>query len=177
MAGPVEWCSPDNHTCSFVSRPLIKAVCGNQAAASFYGITESRLLRSSLRHPIDGPESDGCVFRPIGDQSPTDQAKSALRLFPLLTDNGDLLTWGNVPAWGPVRILFETKMIAKVTLFRGEPIASAHGKPSLANGWTRQLFHSVSLRLSLSRQTCRWRVAQQATFARVWKTGIILLPG
>ena len=29
MAGPVEWSSPDNHTCSFVSRPLVKTVCGN----------------------------------------------------------------------------------------------------------------------------------------------------
>src|ERR1700691_1159123 len=25
MAGPVEWCSPDNHTCSFVSRPFAES--------------------------------------------------------------------------------------------------------------------------------------------------------
>jgi sulfopyruvate decarboxylase subunit beta len=26
MAGPVEWCSPDNHTCSFVSRPFVETI-------------------------------------------------------------------------------------------------------------------------------------------------------
>lgn len=38
-------------------------------------------------------------------------------------------------------------MITKVTLFRGEPIASAHGKIRLAKGGTRQLFHSRVTRL------------------------------
>ena len=36
MTGPVEWCSPDNHTCSFVSRPLVERT--------------SRLYRQALAH-------------------------------------------------------------------------------------------------------------------------------
>ena len=59
-----------------------------------------------------------------------------------MTDNGNLLCWSNVPAWSPGRIFVETKMIAEIALFRGEPIASAHGNISLANGRRRQLFHS-----------------------------------
>ena len=59
--------------------PFVKPVRGNQAAAAFHGITEGGLLRCSLRHAVDGLESDGRVFGPIGDQPPTDQIKSALR--------------------------------------------------------------------------------------------------
>jgi len=29
MAGPVEWCSPDNHTCSFMSRPVVELAGGH----------------------------------------------------------------------------------------------------------------------------------------------------
>jgi hypothetical protein len=31
MAGPVEWCSPDNHTCSFVSQLLVESVRRDEA--------------------------------------------------------------------------------------------------------------------------------------------------
>lgn len=33
MAGPVEWCSPDNHTCSFMSHPVIELAGGNGSKA------------------------------------------------------------------------------------------------------------------------------------------------
>src|SRR5258708_4591737 len=127
MAGPVEWCSPDNHTCSFVSRPLVEPVRRDQATAMFHGITKSGLVGSSLRHRVDGLESNGRVFGPVGNQSPTEQRKAPLRLFPVLTDNGNLLCGRNIPAWCPGKFSVDAKVVAKVTLLRGESITPAHG--------------------------------------------------
>ena len=35
MAGPVGWYSPDNHTCNFMSHPLVKSVRRNRHLRDF----------------------------------------------------------------------------------------------------------------------------------------------
>jgi len=37
------WCSPDNHTCDFMSRPLVEPVSGNQTAAALERLPERGL--------------------------------------------------------------------------------------------------------------------------------------
>jgi hypothetical protein len=108
------------------SQPLIKAVCGNQAAA-FHGVPEGGLSAAVSDIPVDALESDGRVFGPIGDQPPTDQTKSALRFLGVLTDDRNRLRRSNVPTWRPRQILVETKMVAEVALLRSEAVSSAQG--------------------------------------------------
>src|SRR5450759_3274693 len=47
------WCSPDNHTCDFMSHPFIKAVGGYQAPPILEGFAESRFIGDRLGTGID----------------------------------------------------------------------------------------------------------------------------
>ena len=102
MAGPVEWCSPDNHTCSFVSRPLVKAVCGNWAPAGFHGIAERGLGAHRFRSGIDQSGGGRRVFRPAWNESPAHQRQFTGGYFRILADDCYRLSGGYVVTRAPV---------------------------------------------------------------------------
>src|SRR6516165_6827136 len=97
MAGPVVWYSPDNHTCSFVSRPLIEAVSRNQTLSRSEWIAEGRCSRDRLRSCIDRLQSDAGISRPGGNQPPSH--KCQLTEVGSLADYGNRLSRGDVVAW------------------------------------------------------------------------------
>jgi len=90
MAGPVEWSSPDNHTCSFVSRPLVKAVCGNRAPAGFHGIAERGLGAHRFRSGIDQSGGGRRVFRPAWNESPSHRRQFTGGFFRILADDSHI---------------------------------------------------------------------------------------
>src|SRR5580692_11780986 len=98
MAGPVEWCSPDNHTCSFVSRPFVEPARRNETAAPLDGVAESRFLRCGLRHRIDGSQANGLIFGPVRNQTPSHEGENACWFGRVLADGCELLSGSNVPA-------------------------------------------------------------------------------
>jgi len=73
MAGPVEWCSPDNHTCSFMSQPLVKPVRRDEASAVGQRITECWLRRRCLGSGVNHHCCAGHILRPRWDESPPHQ--------------------------------------------------------------------------------------------------------
>src|SRR6266496_1282203 len=129
MAGPVEWCSPDNHTCSFMSQPFVKPVRKNQAPTPPNCVTKGGLLRCGLGHGVDRLQTDGRLLGPVGNETPTHKAKDALGLRSVLADGRNLLRRSDVPAWCPGRIFVETKVVSNITLLRCKAIAAAHGAP------------------------------------------------
>ncbi len=70
MAGPVGWCSPDNHTCDFMSRPFVESVGGNQAAPPLQNVAERWLLSGCFRPSVDHASANGRILRPRRDQPP-----------------------------------------------------------------------------------------------------------
>ena len=102
MAGPVEWCSPDNHACSFVSRPFVKTIGGDQAPAKFQRIAEGGSRSRRFRPRIDHPGRNRRVFRPRRNQSPADKRQFPHRLLRMLADDGDRLGRGDVETGTPI---------------------------------------------------------------------------
>src|SRR5271157_4645529 len=96
MAGPVGWCSPDNHTCDFMSRPFEKAISRKQAPAAREGIAEGGLTRDRLRACLDRLESNTGVCRPRRNQAPASQREVPLRSRWILANNSDGLRRGDV---------------------------------------------------------------------------------
>src|SRR6516225_127475 len=89
MAGPVVWYSPDNHTCSFVSRPFIEAVGRNQTPARSDWIAEGRCSCDRLRSCIDRPQSDARISGPRRNQAPSHQCQLA-EVWSLANDRNNL---------------------------------------------------------------------------------------
>jgi hypothetical protein len=77
MAGPVGWRSPDNHTCNFMSHPLIKAVCRNPTASGPDRISERCRGRDRLRPRVDGLRAEAGISGPRRNQAPSDQRQLA----------------------------------------------------------------------------------------------------
>src|SRR5271157_1734589 len=64
------WCSPDNHTCDFMSHPLKEPVGRKQAPTANEGIPERGFVGDRLRAGIDGLKSDTGVGGPGRNQAP-----------------------------------------------------------------------------------------------------------
>jgi hypothetical protein len=95
MTGPVERCSPDNHTCSFVSRPLVKCVCWYQASSQLQRIAKRGLSRSCFRLCVNRAGRNRGVFRPMRNETPFHQRNLSNMLFRMLTDHRNELGWRN----------------------------------------------------------------------------------
>jgi hypothetical protein len=119
MAGPVEWCSPDNHTCSFMSRPLVERVRWNHTTSQAKCVTERRLIGGSLRHSVDGFRRDRAVFGPGRDQAPANQIKRSPRRSTFLPDDWNHLRGRDVPAGRPARICIQTEIVPQVSFAVG----------------------------------------------------------
>src|SRR5208283_1635736 len=64
------WCSPDNHTCDFMSHPFEKTVGRKQAPTAQKGISEGGLTHDRLRTGVDRLEADTGVCGPGRNQAP-----------------------------------------------------------------------------------------------------------
>ena len=127
MAGPVGWCSPDNHTCNFVSRPLVKSVCWDQAPARFQRITERGLGSRCFRPCIDHHGSYSGVFRPRRNQSPAHQRQFSDRFFRILANDWDWLSRGNVVARSPFASVWHcVEVFVDKLLPSRQSVSSAH---------------------------------------------------
>jgi hypothetical protein len=51
-------CSPDNHTCNFMSHPFIEAVCWDQAPAKFQRVAKRWLRGRCFRSCVDHLDSN-----------------------------------------------------------------------------------------------------------------------
>ena len=102
MAGPVEWCSPDNHTCNFMSHPLIKSICWNETALRFKRLPERGSCGHRLRPPIDGLVSNGRIFGPRRNESPSHHRELPGGLVGILADCQNRLRGGDVVAGTPL---------------------------------------------------------------------------
>ena len=127
MAGPVEWCSPDNHTCSFVSRPFVKAISGNQAPAEFQRVTECGLRGGCLRPCVDRACSTGGIPSPVRNQPPLHQGNLTNRFLRMLADHRDWLRGSDVVSRIPVVVpRGAAEVFFDDLLSLGQPIPSAH---------------------------------------------------
>src|ERR1700686_3489499 len=111
MAGPVKWCSPDNHTCSFVSRPFVKAVRKNKTPMPLERVAEGWFLRGGFTHRVDGFQTKRLIFCPVWNETPTHEAEDTSWLRRMLAYGGNLLGRGDVPAWLPRRIFVEAEVV------------------------------------------------------------------
>src|SRR5580658_942200 len=102
MAGPVERCSPDNHTCSFVSRPLVERVRGNQAPPTFQGLPERGLHARSFGSCIDHLCRNRRVSSPRWYESPANKRHFPDRFLRILANDRDILGRGYVVSGIPV---------------------------------------------------------------------------
>src|SRR5215471_12292920 len=102
MAGPVEWYSPDNHTCSFMSQPFIETVCRNQTTAILHRLTECRFGGGSLRSGVNQTSGAGDVLRPGWNQSPPHQRQHATWFLRMLADDRNWLCGSDAVAGSPV---------------------------------------------------------------------------
>jgi hypothetical protein len=128
MAGPVGWCSPDNHACNFMSHPLVKSVRRDQAPTRFQRISECRLRCRRFRSCVNHLCGDQLVFCPRRNEPPLHQRQFPSRFLRILPDDRDGLSRSNVVAWSPVvfagdavEILFDHLLSAR------QSVATAHG--------------------------------------------------
>src|SRR5271165_10917 len=126
MAGPVGWCSPDNHTCDFMSRPLEKAISRKQAPTAREGIAEGGLTRDRLRARIDRLEADTGVAGPGRYQAPASQRKVPLRCRWILANNSDGLRRSDVVARLPIDLVVGVEVFCDQLLASGQTIAATH---------------------------------------------------
>src|SRR5271157_4917528 len=126
MAGPVAWCSPDNHACHFMSHPLKKTVRRKQAPTAREGIAEGGLTRDRLRARIDRLEADTGVAGPGRNQAPASQREVPLRCRWILANNSDGLRRGDVVARLPIDLVISLEVFCDQLLASGQTIAATH---------------------------------------------------
>src|SRR5271166_2429896 len=105
MTGPVGSCSPDNHTCDFMSRPFEKPVGWQQAPAAHEGISKGGLNHNRLRTGVDRLESDSGACGPGRNQAPASQREVPLWFRWILTDDSDRLRWRDVVPRLPIDLV------------------------------------------------------------------------
>lgn len=128
MAGPVQWCSPDNHTCSFVSRPFVKAISGNQAPAEFQRVTECGLRGGCLRPCVDRACSTGGIPSPVRNQPPLHQGNLTNRFLRMLADHRDWLRGSDVVSRIPVVVpRSRVEIFLDKLLPSRQSVSTAHG--------------------------------------------------
>src|SRR2546422_5714273 len=138
MAGPVGWCSPDNHTCNFMSHPFVETVCGNQAPSKSQRIGERGFRARCFRPRVEHPRCDRGVFRPRWNQSPADQRQFSDWFLWILANDRDRLGRGDVVTGTPVvftrdavEILFDNLLSPRksVASIQKIPLAIPLGHP------------------------------------------------
>ena len=127
MAGPVEWCSPDNHTCNFMSHPLVEPVCGDQTPATSQRIPQGFVAAVSDLALIIWAATDGSFAHDgIKPQRIKDNSRGSFRFCRMI---GDRLRGGNVVAGIPVWFIGDgVEIFLDNLLSPRKPIAAAHRK-------------------------------------------------
>jgi hypothetical protein len=129
MAGPVGWCSPDNHTCNFMSHPFVEAICRDEASTRFHRITKRMCCRRCFRSCVNHSRSARRVFRPCRNESPAHERQFTARFLRILPNDRHRLRRGNIVAGIPVRLIRDRIEILLNQLFSmRKSIATAHKK-------------------------------------------------
>ena len=121
------WCSPDNHTCSFVSRPFVKRIGRHQAAPVFHRVTECGQRYCGFRSRVDHARSARSIFRPRRNQSPSHLRELSRGLSGILSDNRNRLGRSDIVPRYPVLGIGDRVEVFRYDLLPArESIAATH---------------------------------------------------
>ncbi len=127
MAGPVWWCSPDNHTCNFMSHPFVEAICRNEASSRFHCITKCRRRRRCFRSCVNHSRSAGHVLSPRRNETPANVRNFPHGFLWVLPDDWHTLRRCDVVARTPVCFTGHTiEVLLDDLLPSRQSVASAH---------------------------------------------------
>ena len=143
MAGPVGWCSPDNHTCDFMSHPFIKSISRMNTAPLLKGFGEGWLVQYGLGARVEWALAGGEVLRPTRYQSPA--GKREIAASRPLTDDANRLRGRNVISWLPLSLTLGLKVILDHLLAARETITATHRTEILALPERRQIYQYLML--------------------------------
>src|ERR1051326_1429113 len=118
-------CTPVSFSELFASMRRSRLPGSDSASASLN--REMSAFRPHFRDSIDRLCPDGCIFGPIGNQSPAYLRKLALWLMPVLADGRDLIRGSNVPSSCPFDIFrWNVEILTKPAFLGCEFVTSTH---------------------------------------------------